>query len=55
MKNVSELQKLIKEIEDVRIELNKLIAEEEEALIGPEIVKLSEFLDQLLFKYYNLK
>ena len=55
MKNVSELQKLIKEIEDVRIKLNKLISEDEDTLIGPEIVKLSEFLDQLLFKYHNLK
>lgn len=55
LKNLTELQKVIEEIEQARMQLNKMVSKEKDGLIDPNIIKLSELLDQLLVKYYHLK
>ena len=44
---------ILAEIEDLKVNLESLVAEETE-LINPEIVRVSEALDKILIKYYRL-
>lgn len=44
---------LLKKIEEVRDEMNKLIREDNK-LLNPQVIKLSQKLDKLLNEYNNL-
>lgn len=49
------LFKLIQQIEDTKVQLYNLMHENDYDLIDKEIVELSQLLDKLLLKYYNIK
>ena len=50
---MEKLEILAAQIEDLKVNLESLVAEETE-LINPEIVRVSEALDKILIKYYRL-
>lgn len=43
-----------KKIEAVRKELNNLVLEKDEDLLNPEVIKLSQYLDELIVQYNNI-
>lgn len=54
MHNKTKLNKLIKEIKDTKVILNNLISKKQYDLLDPEVIKVSQLLDELLSQYYNL-
>ncbi|QZY57207.1 aspartyl-phosphate phosphatase Spo0E family protein [Crassaminicella profunda] len=49
------LNSILKKIENARFLLNSLIQEKKGNLLDPEVVKFSQFLDQLLSEYDHIK
>ncbi|WP_312812890.1 aspartyl-phosphate phosphatase Spo0E family protein [Sedimentibacter sp.] len=45
---------LIKEIEDIRNKLNKIIIKENEITINEEVIEVSRKLDELIANYLNM-
>lgn len=52
MQNITELPKLIDEIEYVKTKLDNLISVKDYNLLDNEIVELSQQLDKLLVKFF---
>lgn len=52
---MTELVKILREIEETRASLNKLVADKEGETKHPEVTTLSSRLDQLIVRYEHLK
>ncbi|KNF07844.1 Spo0E like sporulation regulatory protein [Gottschalkia purinilytica] len=55
MDKKARLLNLIRQIEETKVKLYDLIERNQFNLINPEVVRLSELLDRLLFEYYDIK
>ena len=53
--NITELTKLINEIENAKVRLDNLLFIKQYNLLDDEVIKLSQQLDNLLSQYYILK
>ncbi|QXM05795.1 aspartyl-phosphate phosphatase Spo0E family protein [Crassaminicella indica] len=51
----NKLNSLLKEIENTRLLLNRLIKQKKGNLLDPKVVKFSQFLDKLLSEYDRIK